>query len=160
MRRSEREVTELSDIKKMLDSAGVVHIGMIDGNKPYVVPMHYGYEIVNDSLVLYLHSAKEGRKIEIIRMNPDVFIEIEAPFEIIPSDTSPCAYSTAYFSVMADGKACIVEKVEEKVRALSLLMSVQTGHKMDITSQMADGVEIIRVDTYNLSAKRNRKVNN
>ena len=160
MRRIERKVTDLCEIKKVLEAGGVIHVGMIDGNKPYVVPMHYGYEVVDGSVTLYLHSAKEGRKVDVIRANPDVFVVIETPFEIITSDGAPCAYSTAYFSFMADGKATFVENIEEKVKALSLLMKTQTGHRFEITPQMANGVEIIRIGTYNLSAKRNQRHDN
>ena len=35
---------------------------MVDHGKPYVVALNFGYERKGDSLVLYFHSACEGRK--------------------------------------------------------------------------------------------------
>ena len=43
MTRREREVTDLEEIIGILDRAKIVHVGMVDGDRPYVVPMNYGY---------------------------------------------------------------------------------------------------------------------
>ena len=45
--RREREVTDIDEILCILDRAKVAHIGMIDENKPSVVPMNYGYIMEN-----------------------------------------------------------------------------------------------------------------
>lgn len=51
-------------------------VAMIDRNVPYVVPLSYGYELKEDSLVLYFHCAKEGRKLNILRCNDKVCFTI------------------------------------------------------------------------------------
>ena len=84
MTRREREVTDIEEIIGILDSAKIVHVGMIDGDMPYVVPMNYGYTLEDGKLTLYLHGAKSGRKLDILRANPKVFVEIDTdivPFE-------------------------------------------------------------------------------
>ena len=43
MRRRDREVTELNEIIHILDSGKVLHLGLVDQGKPYIVPMNYGY---------------------------------------------------------------------------------------------------------------------
>ena len=43
MRRKDREVSEISEILKIADSAEILHLGLFDGEYPYVVPLHYGY---------------------------------------------------------------------------------------------------------------------
>ena len=53
MRRMDREVKDEDKIREMLEHAQVVHIGMVDNGRPYVVPMHYGYQYENGVLVLY-----------------------------------------------------------------------------------------------------------
>lgn len=42
MRRTDREVAGETEIKAILDRAKVLHLGMVDGGRPYVVPLHYG----------------------------------------------------------------------------------------------------------------------
>ena len=41
--RREREITDIPEILKILDKSKIVHIGLVDGDEPYVVPMNYGY---------------------------------------------------------------------------------------------------------------------
>lgn len=77
MRRRDREVTELNEIIHILDSGKVLHLGLVDQGKPYIVPVNYGYVMENDKLVFYVHGALEGRKLDIIRNNSDCCVQIE-----------------------------------------------------------------------------------
>lgn len=43
MTRREREVTDINEILKIMDACKIVHIGLVDGDQPYVLPMNYGY---------------------------------------------------------------------------------------------------------------------
>ena len=54
MRRQDRMVTNIDEIKSILNSTRIIHLGMMDGDYPYVVPLHFGYEIVDD--ILYILS--------------------------------------------------------------------------------------------------------
>jgi nitroimidazol reductase NimA-like FMN-containing flavoprotein (pyridoxamine 5'-phosphate oxidase superfamily) len=40
---------------------------MVDDGKPYVVALNFGYDREGDDLILYLHSAMEGKKIDILK---------------------------------------------------------------------------------------------
>ena len=46
-----------------------MHLGLIDKGFPHIVPLHYGYEYdaTKDIFVFYMHSAKVGHKIELIK---------------------------------------------------------------------------------------------
>ena len=151
--RREREVTDLSEIIGILDRAKIVHVGMVDGNRPYVVPMNYGYTLENGKLTLYLHGAKEGRKLDILRENPNVFIEIDtdiAPFE----GHTACHYGTCYSSVMGEGTAEIVEDTEAKKEALSILMKTQTEKDFVFTDRMVSIVTVIKIHVDEFTAKK------
>ena len=63
----ELEVTDINEIKEILDKSMIVHIGMVDGDEPYVVPMNYGYTLEDGVLCLYLHGATANKKIDIIK---------------------------------------------------------------------------------------------
>ena len=43
MRRQKCEVTDPVKIEQIIKKAGVVHLGMVDEGKAYIVPLHYGY---------------------------------------------------------------------------------------------------------------------
>ena len=73
MTRREMEITDQSRILEILDKSKIVHIGLVDGDEPYVIPMNYGYEMDDaGNLILYLHGAPKGRKIDVMRVNPKV----------------------------------------------------------------------------------------
>ena len=153
MTRREQQVTDINEIIEILDKSKVVHVGMIDGDEPYVVPMNYGYILENDKLTIYLHGARRGRKIDVITKNPKVFYEMccdITPFE----GEIACKYGITYASIMGRGTATLVEDVEEKKQALSLLMKAQTGKDFTFEDKFTTVVNIIKIDTLEFTAKK------
>lgn len=151
--RREFEVTDREEILKILNECRVLHLGMVDGDEPYVVPMNYGYTMDGDKLILYLHGAKEGRKIDLLRANNKVFLEMCCDVTPFDGDIA-CKYGTAYASLMGRGTAEIVEDVEEKKKGLTVLMKTQTGKDFEITERMVKVVSIIKITVPEYSAKR------
>ena len=152
MTKRERQVTDPVEIRRILDTAKVLHLGLAVDNEPYVVPMNYGYTDEEGKLVLYLHSALKGKKLDMMGSNPNVFFELECdrmPFE----GKLPCQYGMVYSSVMGRGKARIVEDVEEKMKALSILMKTQTGKDFTFNAQLVSIVAVIRIDVEEYTAK-------
>jgi nitroimidazol reductase NimA-like FMN-containing flavoprotein (pyridoxamine 5'-phosphate oxidase superfamily) len=60
------------EIDDLLNTALVGRLGMIDGDRPYVVPISYAYR---DGAV-YCHSA-QGRKVQALRTQPEVCFEVD-----------------------------------------------------------------------------------
>ena len=149
----EKLVTDMDEIVKILDNSKVVHVGMIDGDEPYVVPMNYGYTFENDKLIIYLHGARRGRKLDVIRANPKVFFEAECDLVPFEGDIA-CRYGIAYSSIMGKGIAEIIdEDAEEKKKALSLLMKTQTGKDFEFNEKLVSIVSVIRIDIDDYTAK-------
>ena len=152
MTRRERQVTDVNEIIKILDKAKVLHLGLVDGDEPYVVPMNYGYEFVDKKPVFYLHGARQGRKLDVIRANPKAFAELEC--DIVPFEGEvACKYGITYASVMARGKAVIVEDVQEKMHALTVLMKTQTGKDFEFNEKLVSVVSVIKIDVEEFTAK-------
>ena len=154
MRRKDREVTDIAEIRKILDTADILHLGLFDGEYPYVVPVHYGYEFRDGTLVFYTHSAKEGHKLDLIRNNPAVCVEVDCDVETLPA-AAACAYGSTFASVIARGKAEILEGAEEKAEALKILMKCQTGMDFPINAAMAGAVAVLKITADTFTAKRN-----
>ena len=74
MRRKDREVTNIIEILQIIEKAKVLHLALFDADYPYIVPLHYGYEYTEGILIFYMHCAKEGHKLDLIRSNPNVCI--------------------------------------------------------------------------------------
>ena len=148
----ERQVTDPEQIRHILDTGKVLHLGLAVDNEPYVVPMNYGYTMEDGRLVVYLHSAVRGKKLDMIRQNPKVFFEIDCdrmPFE----GKLPCQYGMVYSSVMGRGTATIVEDVEEKKQAMQVLMKTQTGKDFSFEDRLVSIVAVIRIDVAEYTAK-------
>ena len=152
MTKRELQVTDPQQIQAILDTAKVLHLGLCVDNEPYVVPMNYGYTKENGKLVMYLHSAVRGKKLDMIRINPKVFFEIDCDLVPFESDL-PCQYGLSYSSVMGKGIARIVDDVEEKKKAMSVLMKTQTGKDFTFEDRLVSIVAVIRIDVEAYTAK-------
>ena len=107
----------MNEITTILDKCKYLHLGLVDGDEPYVVPMNYGYTMEDDKLTIYLHGATVGKKLDLMRANPKVFFEMDCdvtPFE----GKVACQYGITYASIMGRGVATIVEDVEEKKKQI------------------------------------------
>ena len=152
MTKRERQVTDPVQIRRILDTGKVLHLGLAVNDEPYVVPMNYGYTMEDGKLVLYLHCAHQGRKLDMIRANSRVFFEIDCdhkPFE----GEKPCQYGLVYSSVMGRGNASIVEDVEEKKQAMAILMKTQTGKDFTFEDRLVSIVTVVRIDVAEYTAK-------
>lgn len=146
----------MEEILSILDKAKVLHLGLVDGDEPYVVPMNYGYTMEDGKMTVYLHGALAGRKLDLMRANPKVFFEMDC--DIVPFEgKTACNYGITYASVMGRGRAEIVGDVQEKIKGLSVLMKTQTGRDFDITEKMASVVSVIRIDVSDFTAKKRPK---
>ena len=152
MTKREFRITDENQIRHILDTAKVLHLGLAVNDEPYVVPMNYGYTMEEGKLVLYMHSALRGKKLDMMRANQKVFFEMDcdlAPFE----GEKPCQYGLVYSSVMGRGTARIVEDVEEKIEAMKFLMKTQTGKDFEFNDRLVSIVAVIRIDVEEYTAK-------
>lgn len=118
----------------------------------YIVPLNFGYLYNNGALTLYFHGAKEGRKINAIKNNPNIAFEADCEHKLIESDLA-CSYSFSYKSVIGSALAYVVENIEEKKLALSLIMKHQTGKEFSFDNNQVQRVLIFKAEVTNFSAK-------
>ncbi len=153
MRRKDREITDINEILGIIAKADILHLGLFDGEYPYVVPLHYGFSYEDGALAFYMHGAREGHKLDLIRENPNVCIELENGVEMISGGDVACAYGAYFASVIAKGRASVVTEDEEKIKGLKLLMENQTGRSFEISAKMAAAVAVIKVEVDSFTAK-------
>lgn len=152
MTRRELEVKDRDEIIRILDKCKVLHLGLVDGDEPYVVAMNYGYTLEDEKLTLYLHAATAGYKLDLIRANPKVFFEMDC--DVMPFEGKvACQYGTSYSSIMGRGRAEIVEDVEEKKQILSVFMKSQTGQDFTFQDKLVSIVSVIKIQVSEYTAK-------
>ena len=153
MRRKDREVTDINQIKKILDTCKTCHLAMVDNGHPYVVPLSYAYSISDETLTLFFHSAEEGRKINILRENNAVCFEMSNEGESIFADKTPCNSGYHFSSVLGFGEAQFIDDIDEKRSALTLLMKHQANLNVDFTPDQVAGVCVFTVSSINFTGK-------
>lgn len=117
MRRKDKEITDDSVIQEILAKSRICRLGLVENEEAYIVPVNYGYQNGN----IYIHSAAQGRKMEILKKNNLVAFEIEYSEEVIKDD-KPCEWSARYRSVMGRGTVNIVTDPTEKKAGLDIIM--------------------------------------
>jgi nitroimidazol reductase NimA-like FMN-containing flavoprotein (pyridoxamine 5'-phosphate oxidase superfamily) len=149
MRKKEKEITDPAEIEQIIKQARVCRLGLVDGSEPYVVPVCFGYE----NNAFYFHCASEGRKLELIRNNNQVCVEIDTDVEIT-SAKKPCGWSTRYRSVIGVGRAHILEDEADKVHGLTVLMHQFGGKGSAGAFEKADRTAVVRIDIENITGKK------
>ena len=152
MTKREYPITDEQELRRILDTAKVLRLGLSVDNEPHIIPLNYGYTLENGELRLYLHSAVQGRKLELLRQNPNVCFELDCdniPFE----GKVACQYGLAYSAISGRGRAVILEDVEEKKEAMSILMKTQTGKDFQFNERLVSIVAVIRLDVSEYTAK-------
>ena len=149
MRRTEREITERQLIDDILRRATVVYLAMADDGSPYVLPLYFGY----DGTALYLHSALEGRKIEILRRNPRVSFAVHVDDAVIPGEVG-CAWSARYRSVLGEGEVRFLEAPEERQYALDTLLGKFAEGPFTYHADVLARTAVLRVEIQRLSGKQ------
>lgn len=149
MRRKDKEITDESEIKAVIEKANVCRLGMVNGDKPYVVPLCFGY---HDN-ALYFHGTLKGQKLDIIRKNSNVCFEFDLVVDILES-ADACDWSIKYQSVVGFGKAEFIEDADEKVQALNIIMAQYSDREFKFPENMLKATAVFKVVIESMTGKQ------
>jgi len=149
MRRKDRQLTEEKAVEMMRDALwGTLSLSTGKG-EPYGVPVNFVYV----DKTIYIHCAKEGKKIDLIKENKRASFCIVASSEIRPE-----AFTTAYSSAMAMGNIEIAPETE-KGKALELIIEKYCPslelEGADYIKRLYDRTEVIKLSIESISGKAN-----
>lgn len=155
MRRKDREITDIAAITDVIEKSHCCRIGFYDNGEVYIVPLNYGFEKgEDDTFTFYFHSAKEGRKIDLIASAPQVGFEIDCDYELHPGEIA-CAYSAGFHSVIGNGVVEPVTEPEEKKHGLCCIMRHLTGRAdWSFEEKTYERVAVFKLTTTKYSCKR------
>jgi uncharacterized protein len=160
MRQANLECTDEGKINSFLTEKKTGYLGLTDQNIPYVVPLNYVW-FEGD---IYFHGASEGRKVDIIGVNPSACFTVSEDLGTM-TDPVPAKTDTAYMSVMIFGK---IEKVVEWEKATSVMQvmldkyvpgyyvqRLSQAHVEKYRSSLGSRTAVFRIKTESLTAKEN-----
>ncbi|MFZ5987913.1 MAG: pyridoxamine 5'-phosphate oxidase family protein [Bacillota bacterium] len=150
MRRKDKEITDKQVINDILSKAEIIRLAMIDDGTPYLVAMNYAYV----DGCLYMHSAMEGRKVNILRKNNSAAFQTDTDVELVLKEEA-CSCGTKYLSVFGTGRASFIEDKEEKIKALDLMMTKHTGKAgFEYPEKMLEKTLVIKVEIESVTGKK------
>ena len=150
MRRKDREITDPAVMEAIIRKARVCHLGLSDNGEPYVVPVNFGYR----ERTVFVHCAREGRKLDIIRRNPRVCVTFDVDHELVKGEEA-VNWSMKYRSVMAFGTAEILDDDDfaGKTEALDALMSQYSDGAWTYPEKTLLRTSIIRIAVDRMTGK-------
>ena len=151
MRRSDREIKDPSEIEAIVKRARICNLGLNDNGMAYVVPVNYGY----DAGCLYIHSAKEGRKIDVLGKDNRVAFAIHTDEEVVGAEKN-CGWGMKYRCVMGVGRASLLTDRVEKERALGIIMKQHGSSGTEFDPAQVEKILIIKVEISSMTGKKAR----
>jgi len=151
MRRYEREMADKAELEAVMARATVVHLAMVEEGRPYVVPMNFGYA----DGYLYLHGAKEGRKVSILRSNPAVCFNLFTDEAIIPSSgPAGCSFTSRYRSITGEGRVEFLDGDDARRRGLDILLAHYAAGSFTYRPEVLARTCVFRVVIESMTGKK------
>jgi len=153
MRRKDREITDFSEIIKVMEKCDVCRLALNDGGYPYIVPLNFGMAVEGEKITLYFHGAGEGKKYDLMRQDNRAGFEMDCSHKLV-TDTKGCGCTMKYESVVGAGRIEIVPE-EEKYKALGALMGQYHEEGFSFPEEAADRTAAMKLIVESVSGKRN-----
>ena len=156
MRRKDREITDFSEMMKIIDQCDVCRLAFNDEDYPYIVPLNFGVDIQNEQLYFYFHCDHEGKKLDLIAKNNKVTFEMDCEHNILLyKERMSC--TMGYASVMGHGEIEFV-KDEDKFEALKTIMRHYHSEEFEFNTNMMKVTTVFRLKVLDMTAKRRNNV--
>jgi nitroimidazol reductase NimA-like FMN-containing flavoprotein (pyridoxamine 5'-phosphate oxidase superfamily) len=151
MRRKDKEIKEKVVIEEIFRQNEVGRLATAVNGEPYIVPMNFAY-IDNK---IYLHTHKDGKKVNDIQKNSRVCFEVDSG-EIVTGN-NPCDFSWRYRSAIAFGDAKIIDSKEERLKALKIISDKYSFGKGQLinreTIEKFDHLWVIEINIDKMTGK-------
>jgi nitroimidazol reductase NimA-like FMN-containing flavoprotein (pyridoxamine 5'-phosphate oxidase superfamily) len=158
MRRKDRQVSDFDTILKLVDACHIVRIGILDKDEPdfpYIVPLNFGYSVVDGKICLYIHGARAGRKWDLLQQTQfcSVQMDVDDGMELIPAARD---ITERYRSVMGKARIRLLSG-EEMVRGMEICVGrYEMCRNFDWNRAALSHVAVWELELSALSAKWNK----
>ena len=149
MHRKDKEITDIKSIEKIIKKAKVCRLALSLNDTPYIVPICFGYR----AETIYFHSAKKGKKIDIIKKNNKVCFEFDIDHELVKSENA-CKWGMKFRSVIGCGKAYFIENIEEKQAAFDILMQNYTDKTFLFSEENLRNTVLIKIEIEQITGNK------
>ncbi len=149
MHRPEKEITEQKMLEEILAGGRELHLAMQDGDRPYLLPLNYGYA----DGCLYFHCARNGKKLDCLRANPQVAFSVSEVVNRIGGEL-PCQWSTRFRSVVGHGTAEIIDEREAKIAGYDVIMRQFGGPVGSYKEKNLEKSLVVKISIVQMTGKQ------
>ena len=156
IRRKEKAITDKSEMLEIILKAKYIIIAMCQDNVPYLATLSHGYDTERNCI--YFHSAREGKKIDILKENNIVWGQALLDKGYVHGSCDHL-YATTQFK----GRITFIDDIDEKKHALEVMIKTLENEPEKLMEgqlklESIKGIQIGRIDVEYMSAKKSEKV--
>ena len=153
VRRKDREITDYSKILDIINDCDCCRLGLVDHHEAYIIPMNFGYDLIDEQLLLYFHCANEGRKINLLPKQSVVSFEMDTKHRLAEGKLG-CDFSYLYQSIMGTGTVEEVSDTDEKIYGLQKIMAHYTNKtQWEFNDKVLNLTKVLKLSVSTLSCK-------
>ena len=158
MIRKDREITDLGEQLAILRDCDACRIALNDPETgfPYVVPLNFGLDVEGEQVYLYFHSARRGRKLDLIAQDNRATFEVDCDHRFIFYDER-MSCTMGFASVIGHGTISFVPE-EEKLDALKILMRQYHAEDFRFNTDMVPATTVLRLKVSDVIGKRRNNI--
>ena len=158
MRRSDRKITDPDKMLAIAEACDCCRLGLTEETGAYIVPMNFGYEMQDQTLVFYFHSAPAGKKRELLQTQRSISFEMDTGYGFLERD-AVCACSFFDQSIMGHGAVRMLETSTEKRRALGMILAhYAPEHARKFSEDAVRAVCVFQLTVTDWSCKEHEKL--
>lgn len=156
MRRKDKEIIDKEKIEQIIESCDCCRIGLVDKDKPYIIPLNFAYINEGNKQLFYFHGSKIGKKIDLINKNKYAGFEMDTNHMLKKSEEA-CKYSFKYQSIIGTGIITIVTDLNEKINGLKLLMKHYSDKdNWSFNEKIIEEIAVIKLEVEEITCKENQ----
>lgn len=146
-----KDITRNEELLEIISKAKYCHIGMINENEPYVLGFNFGFK----DNILYLHCAKQGHKLEILKKNNNICAAFDIDHDFFSRhENVACSWRMRYRSVLVWGKAEFEENYDMKIEALKIIMAQYSDKDFEFNPPAINNINIIKIKVTKITGRK------
>lgn len=149
-----QSIDKRDEVAELINKAQYAVLSLCAGGSPYAVPINLAW----DGEYFYLHSGHKGRKLDILRQNPKVFLTLVPEAEFVQRRAgSACGASMNFKSVCISGTAEILgegSSLEERRAGLRCLARHFGIEDLPMEEAILAKTTLIRIKSEHISGLR------
>jgi uncharacterized protein len=146
-----KEISGKQEMIEIIKKCKICHVGFVDGTIPYVLAFNFGFK--DD--IIFLHCAKEGHKLDVLKNNNQVCVEFDADNELFARhEEVACSWRMRYKSIITWGKAEIVSDFDKKVEGLKIFMKNYSERDFEFSIPSVNNVNVICIKIEKMTGRK------